>query len=45
MNDLKMAGFLDGAGKYVKGIEDYVPKIQYREKAHQNKVVEDIVEN
>lgn len=42
---VKMAGYRDELGKYVKGIEDYIPSAQYREKEHQNKVVEDIVNN
>ena len=40
-----MAGHVDGAGTYVKGIEDYVPTSQYEREEHQQKVVEDIVEN
>ena len=45
MNDVKMAGYKDDAGKYVKGIEDYLTRAQYEREAHQNAVVEDIVEN
>lgn len=45
MNDVKMAGHLDSTGKYKKGIEDYIPRSQYETDVHQNKVVEDIVEN
>lgn len=45
MRDMKMAGYKDNAGKYVKGIEDYVSTAQYERIEHQNKVVEDIVEN
>ena len=29
-SQIKMAGFKDTAGNYVKGIEDYIPKIQYK---------------
>ncbi|MEG3696500.1 HsdR family type I site-specific deoxyribonuclease, partial [Vibrio coralliirubri] len=44
MNDVPMARFKDAAGKYHKGIEDYVPKSQYLTKAHQDKVVADIID-
>ncbi|HDL8055098.1 type I restriction endonuclease subunit R [Yersinia enterocolitica] len=43
MNDVPMAGHKDAAGKYIKGIEDYVPKEQYLTADHQEKVVEDIL--
>ena len=39
---VKMAGFLGDDGKWVKGIEDYLPKTQYLSSEHQSKVVEDI---
>lgn len=42
---IKMAGYLDGSGKYVKGIEDYLPKSQYEREEHQNMVANDILEN
>ena len=45
MNDVKMAGEVDASGNYVKGIEDYLPSSQYEREAHQNKVVEDIIDN
>jgi type I restriction enzyme R subunit len=45
MNEVSMAGYIDNDGKYVKGIEDYIPIEQYKESAHQNKVVEDIADN
>lgn len=45
MNDMKMAGHTDSTEKYIKGIEDFVPKVQYERYEHQNKIVEDIVEN
>lgn len=41
----KMAGHLGEDGKWVKGIEDYLPNSQYRTAEHQKKVVEDICEN
>ena len=40
-----MAGYVDDAGNYVKGIEDYLPKSQYEREEHQRKVVEDILDN
>ena len=45
MNEVKMAGELDSSGTYVEGIEGYLPSSQYERDAHQNKVVEDIVDN
>lgn len=42
---VKMAGFKTDNGKYIKGIEDYIPNSQYLTLEHQNKVVEDIKEN
>jgi len=42
---LPMAGHLNKKGDYVKGIEDYLSNAQYRRKEHQEKVVEDILEN
>ena len=42
---VKMAGFLGEDGKWVKGIEDYLPKTQYLSSEHQSKVVEDIQDN
>ena len=45
MQHVKMAGFEGGDGKYVKGIEDYLPKSQYECEGHRNKVVEDILES
>ncbi|HQV80642.1 MAG TPA: type I restriction endonuclease subunit R, partial [Agitococcus sp.] len=45
MNDVPMAGHKDATGKYHKGIEDYVPKEQYLTTVHQEKVVEDILQN
>lgn len=42
---VRMAGYLGNDGKWVKGIEDYLPKSQYLSSEHQNKVVEDIKDN
>lgn len=39
---VKMAGYINSSGKYVKGIEDYLPKSQYLRSEHRQKVVEDI---
>lgn len=44
-SSVKMAGFLGDDGKWVKGIEDYLPTAQYLSPEHQNKVVEDIQDN
>jgi len=44
MRKVNMAGHTDSVGNYVKGIEDELPRSQYRRDEHQNKVVEDIVE-
>lgn len=41
----KMAGHLDSSGRYIKGIEDYIPAAQYQTEEHTRKVVEDIKEN
>lgn len=42
-NEIKMAGYEDEKGDYIKGIEDYVPKSQYRANdKHQRKVIEHI---
>ncbi|MCD7840822.1 MAG: HsdR family type I site-specific deoxyribonuclease, partial [Erysipelotrichaceae bacterium] len=43
-NIIKMTGYQDDKGKYIKGIEDYIPNIQYQTENHQNKVVDDIAE-
>lgn len=42
---VKMAGYYDSNKKYLKGIEDILPKSQYRTEEHQKQVVEDIVRN
>lgn len=43
--NMPMAGSTDATGKYCKGIEDFLPSIQYQTPEHQHKVVEDILEN
>jgi len=45
MRKVGMSGHLDEAGEYVKGIEDYIPNVQYERIEHQQKVVEDILEH
>lgn len=40
-----MAGYRDDFGKYVKGIEDYVPNAQYETDKHRKIVVGDIEDN
>lgn len=45
MKQLKMAGYTDDSGSYIKGIEDYLPHSQYECKEHQQMVVKDISEN
>ncbi len=42
---VKMAGYESDDGKYVKGIEDYLPSSQYLRIEHQDIVVNDILEN
>ncbi|MHA3893012.1 type I restriction endonuclease subunit R [Acinetobacter sp. GXMZU3951] len=44
-SQVAMAGHWDKVNNYVKGIEDYLPTEQYRRAEHQDKVVEDILEN
>lgn len=46
MNTCPMAGYIDMDGKYVKGIEDFVPLSQYDDnETHHSKVIEDITKN
>lgn len=45
MNNKPMAGDYDDAGKYQKGIEDDIPSVQYQTNEHQDKVIEDILDN
>jgi type I restriction enzyme R subunit len=42
---VRMAGYFDATGKYIKGIEDHLPKNQYDRDEHRNMVVKDILEN
>lgn len=41
---VKMAGYTADDGKYIKGIEDYLPNSQYAISEHRNKVIEDIAD-
>lgn len=41
---IKMAGYTGDDGKYVKGIEDFLPNSQYAISEHRNKVIEDIAD-
>ena len=43
--EVKMAGSIGSDGKYVKGIEDYIPMEQYRTKEHREMVVQDIIDH
>lgn len=45
MNDVPMAGKYNEDGKYQKGIEDYVPNVQYQTPEHVNAVIKDMLEN
>lgn len=44
-NAVPMAGKKTEDGRYIKGIEDYLPKSQYRTDKYQQSVVDDIIEN
>ena len=43
INTVGMTGNYDRTGKYIKGIEDFLPISQYRRDEHRNKVVQDIL--
>ena len=45
MNNVPMAGDYDETGKYKNGIEDYIHTVQYQTDIHQDKVIEDILDN
>ena len=45
MTELKMTGYTDASGKYIKGIEDFVSKAQYERIEHKNQVINDILDN
>ena len=44
-SQVKMAGYIGDDGKYVRGIEDYLPTSQYLTEEHENMVVQDIADN
>ncbi len=44
-SQISMAGHRDSAGNYIKGIESYIPSVQYQTKEHTTTVVKDILEN
>lgn len=45
MTRVRMAGYFEASGQYVRGIEDYLPTSQYNRDEHHQKVVEDILRN
>lgn len=45
MSRVRMAGYVDASGRYVRGIEDYLPTSQYDRDEHHETVVEDILRN
>lgn len=45
LNEVSMAGFKDDNDKYIKGIEDYIPNVQYDHEEHRETVIEDILDN
>jgi type I restriction enzyme R subunit len=42
---VKMAGYRDSSGSYVKGIEDFLPTVQYTRDEHRSMVINDILDN
>lgn len=44
-NQVGMVGHFDEKGDYIKGIEDYIPNVQYTTEEHTTMVVKDILEN
>lgn len=44
-NQVGMVGYFDAKGDYIKGIEDYIPNVQYTTEEHTTMVVKDILEN
>ena len=44
-SQVAMAGHKDEKGDYIKGIEDYIPSIQYMTEEHTKTVVKDILDN
>lgn len=44
-NQVGMVGHFDAKGDYIKGIEDYIPNVQYTTEEHTTMLVKDILEN
>lgn len=44
-SQVSMAGHLDKKGNYIKGVEDYIPNVQYTTDEHTTLVVQDILDN
>ena len=44
-NQVPMVGNFDNKGNYIKGIEDYIPNVQYQTEEHTKTVVKDIADN
>lgn len=44
-HQVPMVGYVDNKGKYVKGIEDYIPSVQYETDEHTTSVIKDILDN
>ncbi|MUG86900.1 HsdR family type I site-specific deoxyribonuclease [Paenibacillus timonensis] len=44
-SQIKMTGYIGDDGKYVKGIEDYLPNSQYQREEHRSTVIRDIADN
>lgn len=42
---VKMAGYREKSGKYIDGIEDYLPREQYERYEHHKMVIQDIMDN
>lgn len=42
---VSMVGYFDNKGNYIKGIEDYIPNVQYQTEEHTKIVVKDIADN
>ena len=43
--EVQMVGHFDNKGNYIKGIEDYIPTVQYQTEEHTKTVVKDIADN
>lgn len=45
MKEVNMAGDFDASGRYISGIEDFLPRAQYNRDEHCEQVVNDIIDN